>query len=260
MIGCDAIHVFMEEIAMAVVRTGVTGVGSLVILLGFALGNEAGRGSSRDKAIAWLRANNAFGPKHRMVDQLVKGLGEVDGGQAFFVRLGTRQVKSHKPTLLAGRNGAFQVFEVPSQLAGKWIPELMTELKITAPLDDVVMPAPRVLLDNLQFDHAVTIAARQKLTGTVTYRRRATLEGDLGLRLTFMAGEDTYTRAYRLARDLAADKGELAFSFPPLQGASYQVHGVVPVFVELCSFSGAPPRARATVLSNSVAALLHVRE
>jgi hypothetical protein len=240
------------------------GLGSLVILLGIALGNEtdqeAARGSSREKAIAWLRANNAFGPRHRMVQQLVKGLEDADGGKAFFVRLGTRQVKSHKPTLLAGRNGAFQVFEVPPELAGKWVPELMTEVKVTAPLEEEVTPLPCVILDKLQFDSATALPGRQKLTGTVAFRRRAAVEGDLGLRLTFMAGEYTYTRSYRLDRDLPEDKGLLNFAFPSLQGATYQVNGVVPVFVELCVFSVPGPRVKATVLSNSVAALLNIVE
>lgn len=243
-------------------RPWLSAFGILVILLGLALGNEtdqkAARGSSRDKAIAWLRANNAFGPRHRMAEQLVQGLDEVDGGKAFFVRLGTRQVKSHKPTLLAGRNGAFQVFEVPPAQAGKWIPELLTELKITAPLDEVVTPVPRVLLDNLKFDNASALPARQKLTGTVAFRTGRALEGDLGLRLTFMAGEYTYTRSYGLAHQLPGEQGVLNFTFPPLQGRTYRVSGLVPVFVELCTFSG--ERRKATVLSNSIAALLNIGE
>jgi len=218
------------------------------------------RGSSRAKAVAWLRANNAFGPKHRMVDQLAKALDEVDGGKAFFLRLGTRLVKSRKPTLLAGRNGAFQAFEVAPELAGKWIPELLTEFKTTSALDEVVEPVPAVILDKLKFDKAFGLDGRSKLTGSVTYQKLKALEGTLGLRLTYMAGEYTHTRYHRFGQGLARDRGTLDFSFPPLHVKDNSLGGTVPVFVELCSFKSPDQRGKVVVLSNSVPALLYISD
>jgi hypothetical protein len=214
----------------------------------------AGRASAAEKAIAWLRVNNAFGPRHRLVEQLATPLREVDGDKAFFLRLGTRLVKSKKPTLLAGKNGSFQAFEVPPEFAGKWIPELVTEFKTTAPLGDQLEPE-LVTLEKLQIDSASGVDPRRKLTGSVIYRKRGELRGPLGLRVTYMAGEYTYTRSVRLGRPLDEEKGTLEFSFPPLHVDKQTLDGVLPAFVELCAF---PEPRKAVVLSNSLPALLHV--
>ena len=229
----------------------LTMVGVLA-MTGFSSPSDQARGSSRDKAVTWLRANNAFGPKHRMVDQLAKALDEVDGGKAFFIRLGTRLVKSRKPTLLEGRNGAFQAFEVPPELAGKWIPELLTEFKATSALDEVVEPAPAVILDKLKFDNASGFDDRRNLTGSVAYQKVKGYEGMLILRLTYMAGEYTHTRYQRFDQGLSEDKGTLDFSFPALHVEANPLSGTVPVFVELCSFKGPGRPGKVVVLSNSV--------
>jgi len=249
---CPSCHGFLFLLAVGILPDGSAAGGKAPTLHGQT------RGSSREKAVAWLRANNTFGPKHRMVDQLARALDEVDGGKAFFLRLGTRLVKSRKPTLLAGRNGAFQAFEVAPELAGKWIPELLTEFKTTSALDEVVEPVPVVIVDSLRFDNASGLDARRKLTGSVTYQKLKALDENLGLRLTYMAGEYTHTRFYRFGRGLAGDKGTLDFSFPPLQDEANTLGGPVPAFVELCSFQGPAQRGKVVVLSNSVPALLNI--
>jgi hypothetical protein len=217
------------------------------------------RPSSRDQAVAWLRANNAFGPKHRLVDMLAQALDQdVDGGKAFFISLGKRLVKSRKPTMLVGRNGAFQVFEIPPQQAGKWVSDQLIEFKTTAALDEQVEPAPLVVLDQVKLDNAGRLEPGAKLTGSVAYRKLEAFDGALALRLTYVVGDITRIHYYHLARGLAEQQGTLSFSFPPLRDLTHQPVGPFPIFIELCSFASPDRRGKVTVLSTSVPALLNI--
>jgi hypothetical protein len=218
------------------------------------------RGSAREQAESWLRNNNAFGPKHRLVTNITQALDrQVDGGKAFFINLGKKLVKSRHPTILAGRNGAFQAFEVAPEQAAKW-PDLGTVVKITAAQDEVVEAAPVANLDNLQFDNAARFDGSRNVSGAVTFRQLGAFEGHLALRLTYMVDDLTRTRYYPVDRDPAAGKGTLSFSFPPVHEEGNTTAGPLPVFMELCTFHNPERRGKVVVLSNSVPALLIIAE
>src|SRR5262249_16298556 len=138
------------------------------------------------------------------------------------------------------------------------IAERLTELKTTSALNEAVEPEPSVMLSNLKFDNASGLNPDRKLTGSVAFRQLKPVDGSVGLRLTYMAGEDTQVSYYRFG-SLPGKKGTVDFAFPPLKQEARAANGPLPVVVELCTI----PRdrgARATVRSNSVAALLRVAE
>jgi WD40 repeat protein len=219
------------------------------------------RRSTREQALAWLRTNNTFGPKHKLVDDMAKELDtHLTSGEAFFLSLGVKLVKSKRPTILAGRNGAFYAFEVPADQAGKWLKDFDTNMSTTARQDEVIEPNPLVILDDPKIDSAARLGGGQRLTGTVAYQKFDTFDGILALRLTYMAGNISRTRFHSIEGSLDADKGSLTFSFPPFHDAQNQRTGPTPVFIELCSFLNPERRGKVIVLSNSVAALLNVVE
>src|SRR5207245_1706848 len=109
------------------------------------------------------KANNAFGPTHKIVEDTATQLDDADAGKGFVLKLGVKLVKSKKPTALAGRNGAFYAFEIPAGQAGKWISEFGMVMTTTAAQDEVVEPAPLANLTNLKIDDAAAFPGSSKI-------------------------------------------------------------------------------------------------
>ena len=76
-------------------------------------------GDPRAKAVAWMRENNKFGPKHRISANLIPHLQESGPGKIFQVTVGGAVLKSGRPTFLTGWNGEFFAIEVPPQLSNE---------------------------------------------------------------------------------------------------------------------------------------------
>jgi hypothetical protein len=210
----------------------------------------------RDRAVEWLRANNRWGPGHPLVTDTAARIDkDLDASEAFQVLLGPALMKSARPTLLVGRAGALEVFELGRELArdfpvGEW--ECRVQNYSTG--DDLRRAAPRVVLSDLVIDGADTLFPERPVTGSVAFRLLGRWPGGYALRLTHYFG--TQGRTVLLPRDHLpdADKGTLPFSFPPLSKPHEVMPGPDAVFVEVVTQDS----GRMIVESNAAAAAVRV--
>jgi hypothetical protein len=83
---------------------------------GAAPGEEsAGKKSDRERALEWVRDNNAFGPEHKLVKDVKAHLESLQGGHGFKFEMGAGLVKSGKPAVLLGWRRGFWVFELSAK-------------------------------------------------------------------------------------------------------------------------------------------------
>jgi hypothetical protein len=211
---------------------------------------------TRDRAVAWLQAQNRWGPDHSAVAYVAAHLDrDLNASEAFQVVLGPRLVKSGKPTLLVGRAGALDVVELGPELTrGFPFAEGVCGVKNFSAGEDLRRRAPRVLLSGAVLDGADRLFPERRLTGSVAYRILGRWRGPCALRLTCYFG--MRRRAVFMDRDRLpeAERGTLSFTFPPLG----QPHEVTPgpdvVFVELVTQDS----GRTVVESNAASAPVRV--
>jgi hypothetical protein len=211
---------------------------------------------TRDRAVAWLRAQNRWGPGHPAVADVAAHLDrDLNASEAFQVMIGSGLVKSGKPTLLAGRAGALDVFELSPELTrdSPFAAELCGVKNYSAG-DDLRRRAPRVLLSGAVIDGPDRLFPERRLTGSVTYRILGRWRGACALRLTHYFG--TRQRAVLLGRDglPGPERGTLSFTFPPLGEPHEVTPGPDVVFVELVTQDS----GRTVVESNAASAPVRV--
>jgi serine/threonine protein kinase len=211
----------------------------------------------RDRTVDWLRANNRWRPDHPLVaDTAARIDRDLDAAEAFQVVLGPELVKSAKATLLAGRAGALNVFELG--------PELARDLPVGshgclvrnyAAGDDLRRADPGVLLSDLVLDGAGGLFPERPITGSVAYRVVGRRPDECALRLTYYFGTDGRRTAFLPAECLPEPReGTLPFAFPALGGPRQFTPGPHEVYVEIVTRDS----GRVVVESNAAAGVVRV--
>jgi hypothetical protein len=167
-------------------------------------------------------------------------------------------VKSGRPTILAGRGADFFTFELPEGVPA--IDDSTTALVVTAEQSQEFHPDPPIRLSNLQIDQKLTLAGDRDVMGSMAYQVRTPVAGRLACRLTFMLGAVTRTHYWLLEEDRLAGKGTLTFQFDALQSGDKRRAGPTVLFVDVCSMNEPGRKAKAFVLSNTLADLVIVQE
>jgi serine/threonine protein kinase len=211
----------------------------------------------RDQAVNWFRTNNRWGPGHPAVADAASHIDkDFAGAEAFQIVLGPGLVKSGKATLLVGRAGILDVFELGPELARDFPGgDHVCGVRNYSTGDDLRRATPRVLLSDLALDDAADLFPERPIRGSVAYRIRDRRPGKCSLRLTFYFST-TGKRAVLLPRDglPEADQGTLPFSFPPLSNPQEVMPGPDVVFVEFVTQDA----GRTIVESNAAAAAVRV--
>jgi serine/threonine protein kinase len=214
--------------------------------------------SARDRAVAWLAANNTLGPASPIPEETGRQLdAQLVKGKAFVLRLGRKLVKSGRPTILAGREDDFFTFELPEGVPA--IDDLTTSLVVTAEQNQEFHPDPPVRLSDLQIDQKFNLTGDRELTGSMAYQARTPVAGRLACRLTVLLGASTRTHYWLLDKDRLAGQGVLTFAFDAFQGEDRRA-GPTILFLDLCSFNEPGRKAKAFVLSNTLADLVIVQD
>jgi hypothetical protein len=212
---------------------------------------------ARAQAVAWVRAHNAFGPDHLIVEDTARQLdAKLHQGKAFLLRLNRQLVRSRRPMLLAGRRHDFFAFELPP---GE--PEILansSSLTVTAIQSQEFDPRPPLTLSDLHLNQKLSVDGDQPLTGSMAYRAQARAAGKLAVRLTVHLGAITYTHYDLLELGQLEGQGRLAFRLKPLYLDANRATGLTVLFFDVCSFHDPSSRAEALVLSNTVADLVTV--
>jgi predicted Zn finger-like uncharacterized protein len=220
----------------------------------------AGPGSMRDKAIAWVKANNAFGPTHRIAQDVTNYFNkDMKENWGFSLMMDAGLLKSKKPTMLAGWNENFFVFEFPpEQAAGLKLAKNTMVFKGIAQ-DIVQRDNQPVTLSDLKIANAGALDSDARITGSVAYKTMGEVKGGvLMLRLCYAAGNATRIKSHVIGQTMPADSGRIAFSLYAADSADPGYHGPLVLFFEIYEHTG--QARRRPVLSNTVAAVVVVTD
>lgn len=215
------------------------------------------RNEARAQAIAWLRANNPFSANASFLPERIKQINEAteDG---FVMALGANLVKSRRATFLVVRAGRFYVFELNEAQARASHLKTNTSIWVRyIRYDKAAWPQPpTVQLADLKIENAEHLLNDRPFNGTVRYRGLHEMPGNLALRITYWIGERRNNFTRYLVPKPSGDRGALAFSAGAMSKDDEAATGPQLVFVELCTVADRNRPDDATVVSNSVVALV----
>jgi hypothetical protein len=209
---------------------------------------------ARDSAVDWLRANIIHKLVHSVSADVSSHIDkDLDASEAFQVLLGPGLVKSSKATLLLGRAGALQVFELDQAVAAE-VSAGGCRVQNYSTGSDCRRSVPGIRLSGLVVEGADHLFPEQPVTGSVSYEILARRPGPCALRLTFYFGKRK--RDVFLPRDglPGADRGTLPFTLPPLDDPDEVMPGPDAVFLEVVTHDS----GRAVVESTAAAAAVRV--
>jgi hypothetical protein len=213
----------------------------------------------REAAVAWLRANHVRGPMAPVIKD-VNGIleKEIKDRAGFLVRVRPHIAKSGRPTVLAGWNGGFFVFEVlPEQMKALGFDSRDVGPHLVSYGEQLRKPW-QFKLSALKIDNAAKLDPAKRITGSVACQRLAAGEGNFALRLTMVGPNESHARGHSPIEAAIGKDGNLQFSFPDLTSVPDKMAGTSVAFVELVSFPEPGVRGVPTVLSNPVATLVTV--
>jgi hypothetical protein len=213
-----------------------------------------------DRAVAWVRDHNRWGPGGSIVatteSEIKAVFGKADG---FQLTLGPFLVKSGKMTLLAGRLGELFVFEPTAEQARalrlkenvRWF------LRYRGPEDHLQRLKPRIAISGLRLVQDDGGPGKSWIAGRVAYQFLEPVAEKLHVRMTYYPadGRVRTLRRFFLREPLAAERGKVAFDLAGLNEPNTRGDALLVVFVEL-----ATQRAGKDVLeSNTLAVLMRPR-
>jgi formylglycine-generating enzyme required for sulfatase activity len=222
---------------------------------------DGGEDSARNKAIAWIKANNAFGPTAQIVRDLSGAIDDAEEKRNNFdVTLGSGLTKSGKATSLHLFSGNFFVFELTDAQAKQLgVKEKATIVRTPKRHDRSEDPIAK--LDGLKFDSGLTLDVSKKITGQVKVHSLEDTDPEekFALRLSYQGGAIFYYFPELLP--LKSKVQVLKFSFEPIAAAGVQkFSGPMPVFLDLCVVKKNDDGFNEIItLSNSVAAMVDAK-
>jgi hypothetical protein len=231
-------------------------------LVCFAVGADVTKDPARNKAVAWIRANNAFGPTHRIVADMSEVVDDaLDDNDNLTLTFGSGLVKSGRATSLSLFGGDFFLFELSAAQAQR----LGLEPKSTS-AETYKRSGQRqeivAKLDGLKFDGGTGLDGGQRITGHVDVQRLKATDEKFAVRITYRANGSTTMGFHYLEEPLPAAKGPVKFSFSAVNGKEDEKKfaGPMPVFVDLCTVKdNGGGDVEILVYSNTVASVLDVK-
>jgi hypothetical protein len=217
----------------------------------------------RDQVVAWLKADDHFGPDHRFVafvgQEYAKKLAD---GRAFLLRLGPGVGYAGRPTLLAGRHHDLLAFDEFTQPQGRrWLEVPGVDFIYGNPQSQEYAAEQYARLSDPRVAGAEAFDIRGRLRGSVAYRKLGRSSGTVALRVTTVNLGPTRT-VYRIYWDEPlAEEGRLAFDLDPLIGKEEaDPREPAVLFFDLGLWRGQKHPQGMLVLSNTVAVPLLFRQ
>jgi len=208
--------------------------------------------SARTQAIAWLAANNRYGPESRLVGDKARQLNTVPADKVFVLQLSPTLLKSAQHTLLMGRRQDFFVFELsPGSLP---IEDSNTILYTSAQPSHEYQTPLSVRLSDLRIDEKEIDGGT--LAGSVVYQASTPVSGQIAIRLTWMVGKHTKTVYYTLNTNNLSGEGTLRFRFRSLPTEASDPEEPVVFLLDLSAMNEPAAKVKATTLSNDLAAMI----
>lgn len=209
--------------------------------------------AAREKAIDWLKLNNAFGPDHKIVaDQAAVIDAELAAGRNVHLVFGKGLVKSGRATFVCVRDGTFFPVPLTADQDRAFDFPRMSVVKQPAGKSGWRLTEPRAQLHDLKVADADALDGAKKLAGTVRYRRLDDEAGHYALRVQFIVGDVNLTGYHHLGQSLPKSEGEFEFSFTAVLGQNRTHRGPLPVFVDLVSFATSDRQGEPAIAGNSL--------
>ncbi len=234
---------------------------ALGLLLGAAaLGADDEPDSARDQAVAWIKANNKFGPNSQLVRDMTDQIdSQIDKVNNLSLTFGGGLTKSDKACQLNIWAGQFFVFELTDDQAKQLgVGDKSVDFTTgTKHLDKRKTPA-LVKLQNPKLDGGANVDGGKPVAGKVKFKVTTKPTEQLALRLSYAVGESTSSSFTYLDAGLPDDDA-ISFSFSPINKDSNKAYaGPLVLFVDLVTVKNVDSDVQVTILSNTTAVLVDV--
>ncbi len=215
---------------------------------------------ARDKAIAWITANNAFGPEAPVVKDMTKAIDDgLKDGYDLFITFGPKMVKADKVTTACHFAGQFFVFEFPDDQA-KQIDVNKRNIKVRKSARQDKSGTPLAQLSDLTIDRADNLAGDKPITGQVKIRGLQEIKEPMELRFSYRANGKNKSAFYHLDQPFGEKAKTVTFTYFPVNDKQDKVKldGPLIVFVDLCEVKGKKGEQEVTLKSNSLGTVVEV--
>ncbi len=214
----------------------------------------------KKQAVAWLKANNAFGPDHDLVGDLGATVEKaLKQGKDFTLILGPKLTKSGKATALASHGNEVVALELMAEQIKKTnVPEGGAACIEGAKCQDLVQSPFPFQIEKPKFTGGLVVDGTKEFKGEVVIDRKEPVAGKLSVRLT-LTGEGAARTLYSpIERQPLADKATIAFTFPSVNAKGKKAfQGPAVAFIDLRIVDSNKPEV--IVLSNAKAVVLEVK-
>jgi uncharacterized protein (TIGR03066 family) len=217
--------------------------------------------SEREKALEWIRTNNAFGPDHQLVKDVKANLDSFpDADHGFQFQLGANLVKSGKPTLLVGWRRGFWVFELSAEQSAK-VEKSALHWTMMKPLPDMGELPPDFGIAPPVFDAGPSLPLDKPITGRLPFRNLGReSHGYPSIRLTHWPGTAaSISYSHYLSKFVGKDDKEFKFKFGSPKELSC-APGPVLFVIDVVEFPDEQRTGQPFVVSTPMAALVMVSD
>jgi hypothetical protein len=210
----------------------------------------------RTQMVDWIKANNAFGPEHKIVADIAKKVDALGDNQGFVMRLGPNLTKSRQQTYVIGWGSDLFAFGLtPAQAKLRPLAPAQMTYETVNQNADLGRVGEDYVLSDLNFDRADGVDVNQPVTGTVAVKVAKENEGYPSLRLTYITNNLRVTAYdHKIGQSLREKAPRLSFKFPETREHT----GPLVMIVEVVSYGSTDRQGMPFVSSNAVAALVTV--
>ena len=222
---------------------------------------RSGRASEKDKAIQWMKDNNAWKAADALIvknftddlETIIK-----DGKDCRWV-VGKGLTKQEKPFLLAWHDGQFFAIELTAkQASAMWGEDESIAMTPYGAARDSLPAKPTATLTTASITDAKALAPDQEVKGKVAFKREAEPKRDVALRLSYRIVTDdgtTTVEKWHYVDSLDKD-GEIEFKFGGIEAGD----GPLLVFVTLCDVPDPKDSSGRKPVSNTVPVLVNIKK
>jgi WD40 repeat protein len=220
--------------------------------------------AARDKLVAWVRANNRYGPDSAMVRDTAQMVdAEVTKVNSLTFTFGKGQTRSGKGYQLIIWAGQFFVFELTDdQLKSLDIDSDTTRVQTGTRHLDRREVAPLVQIERPKLDGGTSLDGKKAVSGEVAFKATKQLPKGLAVRLSYVGPGGTVGQFQYLEKGLPENAATVPFRFKAInsEGDSddKDIAGPLVLFLDLCTVDDTKDFPEVTILSNTVALLVDV--
>lgn len=216
---------------------------------------------ARQKAVAWIKENNAYGVDARIVKDMTDVIDKaVLAHENFALSFGEKLLSGGAPAEIVSWDDAFLVVPLT--------PEQARQMDLKPSGVDVVTnkthakraESPAVEVQSVKFDNAANVDGSKKLTGELTCKIVGKMPESPAIRLSYFKGSAT-SSGFSYPDNLRGNGAvTVKFSFSPINSSDdkKKTYGPLPAFVDVVTVKEKGGNVDVNVISNTVGELLTV--